>query len=186
MKPKNIINSVQNKKGLLNNNKTKSDEIYWHKKIKTPIGAVDLVAHDQALLVVQTPNDPHDQLRFFKLKKGADHPLLKRAEQQLNEYFQGTRQVFDLPLEFRGTEFQKKVWGALLKIPYGQCITYGAQAAQIGRPQAARAVGASNSRNPLAIIVPCHRVIGASGALVGYAGGLSMKQKLLQIEGVTF
>lgn len=104
------------------------------------------------------------------------------AKQQLTEYFSGKRRIFDLPLEAEGTEFQKRVWAELLRIPYGATWTYGELAVRIGQPNASRAVGLANGKNPLSIIVPCHRVIGANGKLVGYGGGLPRKQALLSHE----
>lgn len=101
---------------------------------------------------------------------------------QVTEYLQGRRSAFTFPFELRGTEFQKRVWQELCKIPYGETRTYGEIAAAIGNPQAARAVGMANNKNPLIIVVPCHRVIGANGKLVGYAGGLDMKRDLLRLE----
>ncbi len=109
-------------------------------------------------------------------------PLLQQAKCQLQEYFAGKRKEFSLPLQLQGTPFQKKVWQALLTIPYGQTATYGQIATQIGSPKACRAVGMANHRNPLAILIPCHRVIGANGTLTGYGGGLSVKQALLALE----
>lgn len=109
-------------------------------------------------------------------------PLLKRAGTQLLEYLAGERKEFDLPLAFEGTEFQQAVWKALLTIPYGQTRSYGQIAASIGNPRACRAVGMANNRNPIAIFVPCHRVIGANGKLVGYGSGLDIKEKLLNLE----
>ena len=100
----------------------------------------------------------------------------------MNEYFAGNRTGFELDLDFVGTDFQKKVWRALLKIPFGQTRSYGQIARQIGKPKAVRAVGAANGRNPIGIIAPCHRVIGASGALTGFAGGLDAKRRLLALE----
>lgn len=111
-------------------------------------------------------------------------PLLERAAMQLEEYFAGRRREFDLPLSPAGTRFQLDVWRALREIPYGQTRSYKQIAAAVGRPLAARAVGMANNRNPLPIVVPCHRVIGASGALVGYASGLDIKRLLLDIEGI--
>ncbi len=111
-----------------------------------------------------------------------EHPVLLQVRQQLEEYFEGNRQRFDIPLDFAGTEFQKLVWTELLKIPYGQTRSYGQIAQAIGRPKAMRAVGAANGRNPISIIAPCHRVIGASGALTGFAGGLDNKTILLNLE----
>ena len=166
------------------NKKSDNKENYWHKKIKTPIGVLDLVANDKSLVVVQMKKHSHDHMASLELKNGDDHKILKAAEKQLKEYFAGKRKIFDLPLEFNGTDFQKQVWNELQKIPYGKHITYGVQAAQIGRPKAVRAVGVCNGKNPISIIVPCHRVIGASGGLTGYAGGLSVKQYLLKLEGI--
>lgn len=108
--------------------------------------------------------------------------LLKEAIKQLNEYFDGKRKSFDLPLEPNGTEFQNKVWNALKEIPFGETRSYGEIAKIIGNEKAARAVGMANNKNPIAIIVPCHRVIGANGKLVGYAGGLDIKERLLNLE----
>lgn len=110
--------------------------------------------------------------------------LIKKAAEQLEEYLQGTRKVFELPLNPSGTEFQKKDWNALQQIPYGETISYGEIAGRIGCPKGARAVGLANNRNPIPIFIPCHRVIGANGKLVGYGGGIDKKIKLLQIEGI--
>jgi methylated-DNA-[protein]-cysteine S-methyltransferase len=111
-------------------------------------------------------------------------PLIKKAANQIEEYFNGKRKVFDLPLVLHGTDFQVKVWKALQKIPFGKTHSYGEIAAMIGNPKACRAVGMANNRNPIAIIVPCHRVIGSDGSLTGYAGGLGIKQRLLELEGL--
>ena len=111
-----------------------------------------------------------------------DHPLLKDTEKQLREYFAGNRKVFDLPLDPQGTEFQKLVWQALRDIPFGATRSYGEIARVIGRPKAARAVGMANHVNPIVIVVPCHRVIGADGRLTGYGGGLDKKEYLLKHE----
>ena len=116
---------------------------------------------------------------LFEKKESA---LIKKAGKQLGEYFAGKRRSFDLPLYFVGTDFQKKVWNALLTIPYGETRSYGEIAAQIGNPKASRAVGMANNRNPISIICPCHRVIGADGSLTGYGGGLRTKQFLLDLE----
>lgn len=109
-------------------------------------------------------------------------PLIKSAAAQLWEYFSGKRRQFDLPLDPRGTPFQKKVWTALCSIPYGETRTYGQIAEKTGNPKASRAVGMANHNNPIMIVIPCHRVIGANGSLTGYAGGLSVKQRLLELE----
>ncbi len=105
-----------------------------------------------------------------------------RAFEELEEYFQGKRREFDLPLSPEGTEFQRRVWAALREIPYGETRSYSEIAEQVGNPKAVRAVGMANHRNPIAIMIPCHRVIGKNGSLTGYAGGLSLKEKLLKLE----
>lgn len=116
-------------------------------------------------------------------RENPDAPLLQQARAQLGAYFAGARRDFDLPLAPTGTPFQLRVWQALRQIPYGQTLSYGALAQRLGQPKAARAVGLANGQNPLSVIVPCHRVIGASGALVGYGGGLERKLLLLRLEG---
>lgn len=108
--------------------------------------------------------------------------LIREAAAQLAAYFSGGRAAFDLPIAPKGTEFQQKTWNALLEIPYGETRSYGEIARRIGNPKASRAVGGANNRNPIAIVIPCHRVIGANGALVGYAGGLGVKESLLALE----
>ncbi|RYD65796.1 MAG: methylated-DNA--[protein]-cysteine S-methyltransferase, partial [Sphingomonadales bacterium] len=116
------------------------------------------------------------------LADATDHPVLVETERQIAEYFAGKRSAFTVPLDFRGTDFQKSVWAALLTIPFGETRSYGEIARQIGRPSASRAVGAANGRNPISIIAPCHRVIGSNGALTGFAGGLAAKELLLALE----
>lgn len=111
-----------------------------------------------------------------------ESPLLQEAKKQLEEYFAGNRREFDLPISLHGTDFQQKVWNALRAIPYGTTLSYGEVAAKIGNPKASRAVGGANNKNPIMIIVPCHRVIGANGSLVGFGGGLSAKEYLLALE----
>ena len=119
--------------------------------------------------------------------KGTGHarstdPLLLEATEQLHAYFAGKREHFDLPLSLHGTDFQRRVWAAVASIPYGTTTTYGALADALGRPTAWRAVGAANGRNPLPIVIPCHRVVGVSGTLTGYGGGLERKRALLALE----
>lgn len=114
--------------------------------------------------------------------KQSDTPTLQKAAQELSEYFAGNRKEFDIPLNPKGTDFQKSVWNALRTIPYGKTMSYGQVAAQIGNPKASRAVGMANNKNPIPILIPCHRVIGANGKLVGYGGGIWIKQKLLELE----
>jgi methylated-DNA-[protein]-cysteine S-methyltransferase len=111
-----------------------------------------------------------------------DHPLIREAARQLAEYFASTRRAFELPLDLRGTAFQLEVWNALLRIPYGETRSYGRLALELGHPGAARAVGAANGANPIAIVVPCHRVIASGGGLGGYGGGLERKKFLLDLE----
>lgn len=148
----------------------------------SPVGALKLVAHDQALVAVMWDNEDHKRVRLAELTENLQHPMLLKVKQQLEEYFAGQRQRFDLPLDFQGTDFQQQVWQALLTIPYGETRSYKDIALQIGNEKAVRAVGAANGRNPISIIAPCHRVIGSGGALVGFAGGLDKKQILLSLE----
>jgi methylated-DNA-[protein]-cysteine S-methyltransferase len=142
----------------------------------SPLGPLRLVARGDELVGVYLPDQaaPDAPVRAT--------PVLARAARQLAEYFAGERRTFDLPLAPQGTGFQQLVWRALAAIPYGQTRSYGELARAIGRPSASRAVGAANGKNPLAIVVPCHRVIGASGELTGYAGGMAAKRWLLAHE----
>jgi len=148
----------------------------------SPVGQLKLVAHDTALVAVLWENENPKRVRLAELVEQLDHPILLQTQQQLMQYFAGTRQQFDLPLDFEGTEFQKQVWQALLNIPFGETRSYKDIAEQLGNPKAVRAVGAANGKNPISIIAPCHRVIGSSGKLVGFAGGLDNKEILLKIE----
>lgn len=148
----------------------------------SPVGALKLVAHDQALVAVMWDNENHKRVRLAELVEDRQHPMLHKVKQQLQEYFAGQRQQFDLPLDFQGTAFQQQVWQALLSIPYGETRSYKEIAVQLGNEKAVRAVGAANGKNPISIIAPCHRVIGSSGVLVGFAGGLDKKQILLSLE----
>ncbi len=152
------------------------------KVVPSPIGKLKLVASDSGLLAILWENDNPRRVRLSELVERTDHPILLRAEKQLEEYFAGDRDCFTIPLDMRGTNFQKQVWKALLGIPFGQTSTYGQLANQLGNPRATRAVGAANGRNPLAILVPCHRVVGFSGKLTGFAGGLDAKAHLLKLE----
>ena len=119
-------------------------------------------------------------------EKTESHPLIDRAARQIAEYFAGKRQVFDLPISYQGTDFQERVWGQLLKVPYGETASYQDIARGVGNPLAVRAVGAANGKNPISLIVPCHRIIGSNGTLVGYGGGLWRKEWLLKHEGCQF
>ena len=148
----------------------------------SPVGRLKLVANSQALVAVVWENEQPKCLDSKQLLPCADHPILLATQKQLSEYFAGQRQHFDLPLTFEGTDFQQKVWQALLSIPFSETRSYRDIAAQIGNVKAVRAVGAANGKNPISIIAPCHRVIGANGQLVGFAGGLNNKHILLQLE----
>jgi methylated-DNA-[protein]-cysteine S-methyltransferase len=156
--------------------------IHASKTVMTPVGLLTLVASDSALVAILWQNDDPKRVPLGALVEDAKHPVLCAAEAQLVEYFAGARQTFDVPLEFAGTPFQKRVWTELLNIPFGQTRTYAEIAAAIGKPRAFRAVGAANGRNPISIIAPCHRVIGRDGSLTGFAGGLKAKECLLRIE----
>jgi methylated-DNA-[protein]-cysteine S-methyltransferase len=155
---------------------------YAFKFVSGPVGLLKLVASDSALVAILWENDDPKRVRLGSLVEDVDHPILCLAEQQVGEYFAGARKSFDLPLDFGGTPFQKKVWSELLNIPFGQTRTYGQIANAIGKPRAFRAVGAANGKNPISIVAPCHRVIGKDGSLTGFAGGLEAKECLLGIE----
>ncbi|MFD1107674.1 methylated-DNA--[protein]-cysteine S-methyltransferase [Sphingobium olei] len=148
----------------------------------SPVGELTLIASEGALVALLWPDDDPARVRLPARQAGLEHPVLTAAAQQLGEYFSGVRRSFDLPLDPQGTPFQRDVWTALASIPFGETRSYGAIAAQIGRPSASRAVGAANGRNPLSIIVPCHRVIGKAGGLTGFAGGMETKAWLLSFE----
>ena len=150
--------------------------------LDSPIGPLFLAADEEGLTLIEFDRPRHPAARGSSWRGGA-HPVLDRARDQLSEYFRGERTAFDLPLAPRGTTFQRQVWLALAAIPYGETISYAALAARIGRPTASRAVGAANGRNPLPIVLPCHRVIGAGGDLTGFGGGLPVKRFLLELEG---
>ncbi len=154
----------------------------YRTSLPSPLGALTLVADDAALVAVLWPHDPPGRVRLATMEEQGDHPVLAAATTQISDYFAGTRTTFDLPLAPRGTDFQQAVWRALNAIPYGETRSYADIALAIGRPTAMRAVGAANGRNPISIVTPCHRVIGRSGALTGFAGGLAAKQHLLALE----
>ena len=157
---------------------------YFYKTMKSPIGELKLVASDTGLAAILWEDDDPSRVRLRPLSQSKTHPVLLETERQLNEYFFGKRKSFSLELDFQGTPFQKLVWAALLTIPFGETRTYGEIARQVGRPRAARAVGAANGKNPISIIAPCHRVIGTNGKLTGFAGGLETKAWLLALEGM--
>ncbi len=145
-------------------------------KMESPIGRLLITCTEAGITGLHMePHPTHSAA-------GSRHALLDRARVQLQEYFAGTRTRFELPLAPQGTEFQQTVWKQLVKIPYGSTASYGEIANRVGNPKASRAVGAANGRNPISVIVPCHRVIGANGSLTGFGGGLERKQWLLEHE----
>ena len=152
------------------------------KTIDSPVGELKLVASDKGLAAILWENDDPLRVRLGPLVEEGDNSILLEAERQLGAYFEGELKSFTVPLDFKGTEFQKAVWQALLTIPFGETRSYGDIARQIGKPMAFRAVGAANGRNPISIIAPCHRVIGSTGGLTGFAGGLAAKERLLELE----
>ena len=154
-----------------------------HLHFPSPVGRLKLVASEHGLMAILWENDDPKRVRLDETVEYANHTILRETARQLDDYFAGRRRVFDLPLAFNGTDFQKQVWQALLAIPFGETRTYGQLAAQLGNPSASRAVGAANGKNPISIIAPCHRVIGGNGKLTGFAGGLEAKAFLLGLEG---
>ena len=162
---------AKNKAGLMN----------FYKQIESPIGTLTLVASDKALMALYV-GDEKSPLKDSATKND-QHPLLLKTQKQLDEYFKGQRLDFDLPLNPSGTAFQNKAWKALIKIPYGKVWSYGKQAEYLKAPNAQRAVGGANGKNPIPVIIPCHRVIGSTGKLTGFSGGMAMKIFLLKHEG---
>jgi methylated-DNA-[protein]-cysteine S-methyltransferase len=154
----------------------------FYKEIESPVGKLKLVASSNALIAVLWEQERPNRVKLDTLNLDIRHPILLETERQLTEYFSNQRTEFDLPLQPDGTEFQKKVWQALSAIPFGQTRSYLDLARAVGAPEAFRAVGAANSRNPLSIVVPCHRVVASDGSLTGYAGGLRNKAALLALE----
>lgn len=157
-----------------------------HVVMDSPIGPLTLVADGGALACLYMDDHRHapaeDAFGPADPAPGPQADVLAEAERQLTEYFAGTRTEFDLPLAMPGTAFQQRVWAGLREIPYGETISYGELARRLGQPNASRAVGLANGRNPVSIIVPCHRVVGSSGRLTGYGGGLDRKAHLLELE----
>jgi methylated-DNA-[protein]-cysteine S-methyltransferase len=152
------------------------------RRVDSPVGPLLIAGNDAGLQLIEFPSPRHPMPRDASWHEG-DHAVLQRAREQLDEYFAGRRQGFDLPLAPQGTEFQRQVWWELASIPFGRTISYAELAQRVGRPTATRAVGAANGRNPIPIVLPCHRVIGADGSLTGFGGGLPTKQFLLRLEG---
>jgi methylated-DNA-[protein]-cysteine S-methyltransferase len=153
--------------------------MYWH-QIESPVGKLLLAGDGSSLKLIHFQSGPH--ARKPAVDWVSDPAPFASAVAQLTEYFAGRRKGFDLPLAPEGTEFQRAVWKALSRIPYGETLSYGELARSIGKPNASRAVGLANGANPLPVVVPCHRVIGADGSLTGFGGGLDIKRKLLALE----
>jgi methylated-DNA-[protein]-cysteine S-methyltransferase len=154
-----------------------------YSKLKSPVGDLLLVANESKLTGIYFGDRSHVPKARATWKLDPDHPVLRETAKQLGEFFNGKRTDFSIPFEFSGTDFQQKVWKQIARIPYGKTITYSELASRAGRPDAVRAAGTNTGRNPLAIVVPCHRVMGKNGTLTGFAGGLDRKQLLLEIEG---
>jgi methylated-DNA-[protein]-cysteine S-methyltransferase len=148
----------------------------------TPVGAITIVASHRGVRAILWPDDDAARARLPTASPDPDHAVIIATVAQLGEYFDGEREEFDLPLDPVGTDFQQSAWMALRTIPYGTTVSYGEQASRMGDRRKARAVGAANGRNPISIVVPCHRVVGSNGALTGFAGGIDTKVWLLDHE----
>lgn len=155
---------------------------FHYKAIPSPVGKLTLIASERGLSAVLWENDNPARVLAKADVHSNDHPILRETEKQLGEYFAGNRREFSLQLDMLGTPFQQQVWQALCAIPFGETRSYGDLAKQISNPLSVRAVGAANGRNPLSIVVPCHRVVGSNGKLTGFAGGLAAKSHLLSLE----
>jgi len=153
-------------------------ETLFYSHMSSPVGSLLLVVSDSALVRLEFDRDPAQVPANAAASKEKTAPYVR----QLEEYFRGERQHFDFSLDLRGTEFQKRCWQALLEIPYGETRSYADIARAVANPRGFRAVGMANNRNPIAIVVPCHRVLASDGTLCGYGGGLDVKQKLLELE----
>ncbi len=150
---------------------------------EAPFGVLTVVGSDLGIRYLMFANDAHPKpLERLYISDSEVHDSVNDAITQLDEYFNGSRRDFELPLDLQGTEFQVAAWNALADIPYGRTASYGQQAASIGRPKAVRAIGGANGRNPVAIVLPCHRIVGADGSLTGFGGGIAVKKWLLDHE----
>jgi methylated-DNA-[protein]-cysteine S-methyltransferase len=150
--------------------------------VASPVGKLRLIASDKGLVAIDVRNV---KTRNDQVKNAAAQKILSATKMQLEQYFAGKRTAFDIPLDLEGTDFQQLAWRALCRIPFGKTISYGDQAKNIKKPKAFRAVGSANGKNPIPIIVPCHRVVAGDGSLGGYSLGLKMKKQLLALEGVS-
>ena len=157
--------------------------IFSRRTCEAPFGVVTVIGSDLGIRFVMFNNDAHPKpLEKLLISDTEIHDSVNDAITQLDEYFSGSRRDFELPLDLQGTEFQVAAWNALAGIPYGRTASYGQQAASIGRPKAVRAIGGANGRNPVAIVLPCHRIVGADGSLTGFGGGIEVKKWLLDHE----
>ncbi|PIP91741.1 MAG: glycosyltransferase [Bdellovibrionales bacterium CG12_big_fil_rev_8_21_14_0_65_38_15] len=150
--------------------------------MKSPVGRLTLIASSKGLCAVLWENEKLNRVNIPLGRKNLNNPFIKMAIEQLTEYFEGKRKNFTVPLDVIGTDFQKNVWKNLQKVPYARTVSYKDIALKLKKPTASRAVGMANGKNPLSIIVPCHRIIASSGKLTGYAGGLNNKKILLDLE----
>ncbi len=155
----------------------------FYTRVASPVGALLLASNGQALTDLHILSGQYVPAIASHWQASGDDAVLQQARQELTEYFAGQRQVFTLALAAQGTVFQQMAWQTLLRIPFGQTQSYGQQAAWMGKPKAVRAVGGANGKNPIAIVIPCHRVVGADGSLTGYSGGMAHKKFLLRHEG---
>jgi len=154
----------------------------YYREIKSIVGGLTIVVNDKSLIAILWDNENLKRVPLKAFIEDDRHPMIFEVEKQLAEYFAGKRSFFDIPLEYKGTPFQQDVWKTLATIPYGKTASYKEIAEKIQRPKAVRAVGTAIGKNPISIIIPCHRVIGSNGSLTGFAGGLDRKQILLQLE----
>jgi methylated-DNA-[protein]-cysteine S-methyltransferase len=152
-------------------------------RIQTPLGPMLAVASQEALVALDFLDAKYASRIDAAWKEDREAPVLRDCARQLAEYFDGERGRFDLPLSPEGSEFQRRIWREIARVPYGKTLTYSELARRAGAPGSARAAGAATGRNPIAIVVPCHRIVGAGGSLTGYAGGLARKARLLELEG---
>jgi methylated-DNA-[protein]-cysteine S-methyltransferase len=169
--------------GLMANRTWHSCTRHVYKRMASPVGRLTLVAGYEGLAAILWEDDRPSRVGVYLDVQDDRHPVLLETERQLREYFAGRRTEFALTLDISGTTFQRAVWDALRTIPFGETRSYGDIARQIDRPTAARAIGAASGRNPVSIVTPCHRVVGSSGGLTGFAGGLEAKARLLALEG---
>ena len=160
------------------NMKAQKENTLYSTTYKSPVGMLSIAASDKGIMAVSFEKKPHP----LPLSKGEGRTHISKCVKQLDEYFSGKRKNFELEFDLHGTDFQKKVWKQLTKIPYGKTVSYGYIANKAGNAKASRAVGNANNKNCIAIVIPCHRVIGSNGKMVGYAGGLNKKEWLLKFE----